>query len=62
MMARSIGTPDAELRAMLMASQVMGVALLRYVLEIEPLASAPAAQITQMVGPIIQGYLVPEHA
>jgi AcrR family transcriptional regulator len=62
MMALSIGTPDAELRAMLMASHVMGVALLRYVLEIEPLASAPAEQVAAMVGPIIQGYLVPEHA
>jgi len=62
MMARRIGTPDAELRSMLMASHVMGVALLRYVLEIEPLASAPAEQVAEMVGPIIGGYLVPEHA
>ena len=47
------------------AAQGLGfsvILMLRYVLEIEPLASAPAAQITQMVGPIIQGYLVPEHA
>jgi AcrR family transcriptional regulator len=57
LMARSIGTPDAELRTMLMASHVMGVALLRYVLEVEPLASAPVEQVAEMVGPIIGGYL-----
>jgi len=57
LMARSIGTPDAELRTMLMASHLMGVALLRYVLKVEPLASAPAEEVAEMVGPIIGGYL-----
>ena len=40
-----------------MASHVMGVALLRYVLGVEPLASAPAERVAGMVGPVIQGYL-----
>ena len=57
LLAQRIGAPDAELRAMLMASHVMGLALLRYVLEVEPLASAPAERVAGMVGPVIQGYL-----
>lgn len=57
LLAQRIGTPDAELRALLMASHVMGVALLRYVLEVEPLASAPVEQVARMVGPVIGGYL-----
>jgi AcrR family transcriptional regulator len=57
LLARRIGSPDAELRAMLMASHVMGTALLRYVLAVEPLASAPAEEVARMVGPVIQGYL-----
>lgn len=57
LLAQRIGTPDAELRALLMASHVMGVALLRYVLAVEPLASAPVEQVARMVGPVIGGYL-----
>ena len=57
MLAQRIGTPDAELRAMLMASHVMGLALLRYVLEVEPLASAPVDVVAGRVGPVIQSYL-----
>lgn len=57
LLAQRIGSPDAELRAMLMASHVMGMALLRYVLAVEPLASAPVEQVARMVGPVIGGYL-----
>jgi AcrR family transcriptional regulator len=57
LLASRIGTPDADLRAMLMASHVMGLALLRYVLEVEPLASAPIEEVAGMVGPVIQHYL-----
>jgi AcrR family transcriptional regulator len=57
MVARTIGTPDAEMRAMLAASHVMGVALLRYILRIEPMASAPIDRLASMVGPTVQHYL-----
>ena len=57
LLAQHVGTPDADLRAMLMASHVMGIALLRYVLEVEPLASASVDQVSRMVGPVVQRYL-----
>lgn len=57
LLAQHVGTPDADLRAMLMASHVMGIALLRYVLEIEPLASASVDDVATMVGPVVQRYL-----
>ena len=58
MLAHRIGAPDAELRAMLVASHVMGVALLRYILEVEPLASAPVDRVAEMVGSTVQRYLI----
>jgi AcrR family transcriptional regulator len=60
LLAQHVGTPDAELRAMLMASHVMGIALLRYVLEVEPLASAAIDDVATMVGPVVQAYLAEE--
>ncbi len=42
---------------MLIASHVMGVALLRYILRVEPLASASIDRVAEMVGPVIEGYL-----
>jgi AcrR family transcriptional regulator len=57
-MARAIGTPDGELRAMLAASHVMGVALLRYILRVEPLASADVETLAQLIGPSVGTYLV----
>jgi AcrR family transcriptional regulator len=57
-MARAIGTPDGELRAMLAASHIMGVALLRYILRIEPLASADIETLARLIGPSVGAYLV----
>lgn len=47
---------DRELRAELVASHLLGVALLRYVVKMEPLASADSDEIVRMVGPRIQEY------
>ena len=58
-MARAIGTPDGELRAMLAASHIMGVALLRYILRIEPLASADVETLARLIGPSVGAYLDP---
>jgi AcrR family transcriptional regulator len=55
--AAALGTPDAELRASLAFSHLFGLALARYVLRIEPLASAPAALVAAAVGPAVQRYL-----
>jgi AcrR family transcriptional regulator len=55
--AAALGTPDAELRASLVFSQIFGLAMARYILKIEPLASAPGAVIAAAVGPTVQRYI-----
>ncbi len=49
--------PDAKLRAELAAAQMIGVVLMRYVLKVEPLASATEEEIVAYVGPTLQRYL-----
>jgi AcrR family transcriptional regulator len=55
--AASLTTPDAELRATLVGSQLVGLALARYVVRIEPLASADVATVAAWVAPTLQRYL-----
>ncbi len=49
--------PDAEVRVPLVASQLFGLVMARYLVRLEPLASAPAPWIVATVGPTIQRYL-----
>ncbi len=51
-----IGGEKPRLRALLMASQLVGVAMTRYVMKLEPIASAPIDQIIDLVAPRIQSY------
>ena len=55
--ARAIGGPDAELRATAVASQMLGLAFLRYVLRVEPLASAPQDEVVALIAPTVQRYV-----
>jgi AcrR family transcriptional regulator len=55
--AHALGTPDARLRVSLVASQLIGVALMRYLVELEPLASVSAAEVADRIAPILQSYL-----
>jgi AcrR family transcriptional regulator len=55
--ARALGGGDAELRAALAASQMTGLLLTRYIVRLEPLASAPADDVARLVGPTLQRYL-----
>ncbi|AZM54707.1 TetR family transcriptional regulator [Streptomyces sp. WAC 01529] len=55
--ARRLELPDAELRAELAAAQLVGIAMLRYVIKVEPLASADVEQIVARVAPVVQGHL-----
>lgn len=48
---------DARLRALLMASHLVGIAMTRYVVQLEPIASAPVSQIVELVAPRIQSYV-----
>ncbi len=56
-LARALGQPDAELRATLVGSQFIGLALMRYVGRVEPVASADVASLAAAVGPTVQRYL-----
>ncbi|GGR86755.1 TetR family transcriptional regulator [Streptomyces humidus] len=55
--ADQLDLPDAELRAELAAAQLVGCAMLRYVIKVEPLASADVEQIIARVAPVVQGHL-----
>jgi AcrR family transcriptional regulator len=56
-LARAIDRPDAPLRAALAGSQLVGLMMARYVVGVEPLASAPRETIVRSIGPTIQRYL-----
>jgi len=55
--ALQLDLPDAELRAELAAAQLVGIAMLRYVIKVEPLATADPEQIINRVAPVIQSHL-----
>ena len=55
--ADRVGSPDAQLRATLAGSQLIGLAMARYIVRVEPLASAPPGQVAAVVGPTVQRYL-----
>ena len=52
------GVVDAELRANLAASQVVGLIMVRYGVGAEPLASASVPEVAARVGPVIQWHLL----
>ncbi|MEU6290869.1 TetR/AcrR family transcriptional regulator [Streptomyces sp. NPDC005047] len=55
--AARLDAPDAELRVELAAAQLVGCAMLRYVIKVEPLASADPEQIVARLAPVVQGHL-----
>ena len=56
-MELDIDEKQAQTRAALVATQVGGLVMVRYVLKIEPIASAPAEQLVAAIGPSVQRYL-----
>jgi AcrR family transcriptional regulator len=48
---------EAPLRTALVASQIAGLAMTRYIIRIEPIASAPPDALAAAIGPTIQRYL-----
>lgn len=52
-----LDVPDPTLRAELAASHMVGIALLRYVIKAEPLASVDTEEIVRLVSPTLQRYL-----
>jgi AcrR family transcriptional regulator len=55
--AERTGHPDAQLRASLIAAQLIGIAMLRHVLRVETLARATRDDIVALVAPVIEQYL-----
>ena len=49
--------PDAQLRASLVAAQLIGIATQRHVIRLEPLAMASPDEIITLVAPAIEQYL-----
>ena len=47
----------APLRTSLVASQLAGLVMARYILKVEPLASAPPETVVAAVGPTVQRYI-----
>ena len=52
-----LGVPDAKLRVSLIATHLIGVALTRYVVELEPVAAADVNTLVDRITPAIQSYL-----
>ena len=55
--AGAVQTDRPQLRAALAASQLVGLAMVRYVIRVEPVASAAPEELARVVGPSIQRYL-----
>ncbi len=55
--ARAAGDEDAEYRAGLAMSQVVGLVIARYVVAVEPLASAPASRVAADLSRALTGHL-----
>ncbi|HEX6425079.1 MAG TPA: TetR family transcriptional regulator [Acidimicrobiales bacterium] len=56
----ALGVDHPDLRATLVGSQLIGLVFARYVLAVEPLASATTDTLVAAVGPTIQRYLTGE--
>ncbi|WP_328329978.1 TetR family transcriptional regulator [Kribbella sp. NBC_00382] len=55
--AQALGVPDAPLRVSLVATQLIGMALTRYLIGLEPLASAEMSELIDRMAPVLQYYL-----
>ncbi|MEV8126732.1 TetR family transcriptional regulator [Streptomyces sp. NPDC085944] len=55
--AAQLNSPDAQLRVELAVAQLVGCAMLRYVIKVEPLASADPEQLIAHLAPVVQGHL-----
>lgn len=56
-MAKLLTGPDTELRIDLAMAQLLGIAYLRHVLQVEPIASAPVDELIARVAPVVTAHL-----
>jgi AcrR family transcriptional regulator len=57
-LAEALGVEDARFRATLAGSHIVGVGMARYIVGVEPLASADPKTIAAAIAPTLQRYLV----
>jgi AcrR family transcriptional regulator len=57
-LAQAIDAPDAQMRAMLVGTQLMGLVMARYVVELDLLATMTPTELATAVGPTIERYLI----
>nr|WP_198663293.1 TetR family transcriptional regulator [Jiangella endophytica] len=50
------GVPDGALRAEAMVSHLIGLAIIRYVVKLEPIASVSDEELIRLVAPVLQRY------
>jgi AcrR family transcriptional regulator len=55
--ALDLDPAEAPARAALVASQMVGLAILRYILKLEPLTSMPPEDVVRNIAPTVQRYL-----
>ncbi|WP_028924643.1 TetR family transcriptional regulator [Pseudonocardia acaciae] len=53
-LAAMLDTPDAAMRAGMVSVQILGLAVVRYIVRIEPIASAPVDELAVRFGPLVQ--------
>lgn len=56
-----LAVPDARERASFAATQIIGMAMARHVVAIEPLASMPADEVVAHIAPTLQRYLTGDY-
>jgi AcrR family transcriptional regulator len=53
----TIDAPDAAVRAQCVASALLGLAMARYIVALEPFASTPAPELAALIAPTLQAYI-----
>lgn len=55
--SRSVPAPDRELRTELAVAQLIGTALMRHIIKVEPLASRDPEELIRRLAPVVQRHL-----
>lgn len=59
-LAEAIERPNASMRAALVGSQLIGLIMIRYIVRVDPIASADTETLVAAYAPVIQRYLTAE--
>ena len=58
MLAQFVPPAELPMRAGLVATQIMGLAVTRYILKVPPVVAMDRAQLVRLLGPTMQRYVV----